>query len=82
MDIKVTIYSRSNCHLCEVALSVLEQLQGEIDFAIEKLFIDNDSELEKKYGEQVPVILINGVMHDFFRVDPERFRNSISRLHQ
>ena len=82
MDIKVTIYSRSNCHLCEVALGVLEQLQGEIDFAIEKLFIDNDSELEKKYGEQVPVILINGVMHDFFRVDPERFRTSISRLHQ
>jgi len=82
VDIEVTIYSRSNCHLCEVALAVLQGLQDEITFSIEKILIDGDAELEKKYGEQVPVIHINGQMHDFFRVDPERFRNSISRLHQ
>jgi glutaredoxin len=82
VDVKVTIFSRSNCHLCEVALEVLVGLQEESGFVIEKILIDGDSELEKKYGEQVPVILINGQMHDFFRVDPERFRNSISRLHQ
>jgi glutaredoxin len=82
VDIEVTIYSRSNCHLCEVALGVLQGLQDEITFSIEKILIDGDVELEKKYGEQVPVIHINGQMHDFFRVDPERFRNSISRLHQ
>ena len=82
MDVTVTIFSRSNCHLCEVALEVLVGLQEESGFVIEKILIDGDPELEKKYGEQVPVILINGQMHDFFRVDPERFRNSISRLHQ
>jgi len=82
VDVKVTIFSRSNCHLCEVALEVLVGLQEESGFVIEKILIDGDSELEKKHGEQVPVILINGQMHDFFRVDPERFRNSISRLHQ
>jgi len=80
--VTVTIFSRSNCHLCEVALEVLVGLQEESGFVIEKILIDGDPELEKKYGEQVPVILINGQMHDFFRVDPERFRNSISRLHQ
>ncbi|CAB4953852.1 unannotated protein [freshwater metagenome] len=82
MDIQVTIYSRSNCHLCDVALEVLQELQSENIFGIEKILIDGDLELEAKYGEQVPVILINGAMHDFYRVDPERFRNSISRLHQ
>jgi len=82
VDVKVTIFSRSNCHLCEVALEVLVGLQEESGFVIEKILIDGGPELEKKYGEQVPVILINGQMHDFFRVDPERFRNSISRLHQ
>jgi glutaredoxin len=82
MKIEVTLYSRSNCHLCEVAQSTLEELQGEIDFTIDKKLIDGSPELEKLYGEQVPVILINGAMHDFFRVDPERFKSSISRLHQ
>ncbi|MSZ45354.1 MAG: thioredoxin family protein, partial [Actinobacteria bacterium] len=65
MDIQVTIYSRSNCHLCDVALEVLQELQSEIIFGIEKILIDGDLELEAKYGEQVPVILINGAMHDF-----------------
>jgi glutaredoxin len=78
--IEVTIYSRSNCHLCEVALDVLEEMRGELDFLITKILIDENPELEEKYGEQVPVISINGQPHDFFRVDPERFRLAISKL--
>ena len=78
--IEVSIYSRSNCHLCEVALGVLKGLQKETDFLISKILIDGNPELEEKYGEQVPVILINGNPHDFFRVDPERFRLAISKL--
>lgn len=82
MKVEVTIYSRSQCHLCDEALSTLLELHKELEFAIEKKLIDGNPELEREYGEQVPVILINGKVHDFFRVDPERFRNSISRLHQ
>ena len=77
--IEVSIYSRSNCHLCEVALGVLEQMRNELDFQITKILIDGNAELEKKYGEQVPVILINNEPHDFFRVDPERFRLALSK---
>jgi glutaredoxin len=78
--IDVSIYSRSNCHLCEVALGVLEEMRNELDFQITKILIDENPELEEKYGEQVPVILINNQPHDFFRVDPERFRLAISKL--
>jgi glutaredoxin len=78
--VDVSIYSRSNCHLCEVALGVLEEMRNELDFQITKILIDENPELEEKYGEQVPVILINNQPHDFFRVDPERFRLAISKL--
>jgi glutaredoxin len=78
--IEVSIYSRSNCHLCEVALGVLEEMRNEFDFQITKILIDGNAELEEKYGEQVPVILINNEPHDFFRVDPERFRLALSKL--
>jgi glutaredoxin len=78
--IEVSIYSRSNCHLCEVALGVLEEIRNELDFQITKILIDGNAELEEKYGEQVPVILINNEPHDFFRVDPERFRLALSKL--
>lgn len=78
--VEVSIYSRSNCHLCDVALEVLEQMQSEFSFTINKKLIDGDLELEDKYGESVPVILINNVPHDFFRVNPERFRLAMSKL--
>lgn len=78
--IEVSVYSRSNCHLCEVALEVISKIQKDFKFTITKILIDGDTELEEKYGEQVPVILINNQPHDFFRVDPERFRLAISKL--
>jgi glutaredoxin len=78
--IEVTVFSRSNCHLCEVALEVISEIRKEFQFTITKILIDGDPELEEKYGEQVPVILINNQPHDFFRVDPERFRFALSKL--
>ena len=78
--IEVSVYSRSNCHLCEVALEVISEIRKDFEFTVTKILIDGDAELEGKYGEQVPVILINNQPHDFFRVDPERFRSAISKL--
>jgi glutaredoxin len=75
----VTVFSRHGCHLCDVAMDQLESMKNELNFEIEKIFIDGDSELEKLYGEQVPVIHIDGVHHDFFKVDPERFKASLEK---
>ena len=80
----VTVYSRHGCHLCEDAVKTLESMREELDFEIEIIYIDDNAELEKLYGNEVPVIHINGEHHDFYRVDPERFRTSLEkhRRHQ
>ena len=78
----VTIYSRTGCHLCEVAESTLSGLSSELDFEIEIKLIDGDDALEKLYGHEVPVIHIDGEHHDFFKVDPERFRSSLEKHRQ
>ena len=80
----VTVYSRHGCHLCEDAVKTLEKLREELAFEIEIIYIDGNPELEKLYGNEVPVIHINGEHHDFYRVDPERFRTSLEkhRRHQ
>ena len=78
----ITVFSRHGCHLCEVATEVLESMQRELNYEINKIYIDGDLELEKLYGEQVPVIHIDGVHHDFFKVDPERFRTSLEKHRQ
>ena len=75
---QVQIYSRHGCHLCDVALATLKILQNELSFEIEEIFIDGNPDLEAKFGELVPVIQIDHVQHDFFRVDPERFRRALA----
>jgi glutaredoxin len=75
----VTVYSRHGCHLCESAVKVLENMESELNFSLEIIYIDDNPELEKLYGNEVPVIHINGEHHDFYRVDPERFRASLEK---
>ena len=70
----ITVFSRHGCHLCDVAVETLESMKAELDYSIEITYIDGNAELEKLYGEQVPVTHIDGEHHDFWRVDPIRFK--------
>ncbi len=84
--VTVTVYSRHGCHLCESAEktieSVREDLRKDLEFSVEILYIDGNEELEKLYGTEVPVIHINGAHHDFYRVDPVRFKTSLEKYRQ
>jgi glutaredoxin len=75
---KVTVYSRTGCHLCEIAIDLINSVKGSNNFSLEIKLIDNDSELQKEYGEQVPVILIDEKVHDYWRVDLIRFTKAIN----
>jgi len=49
----------------------------ELKFELDIKLIDNDINLQEEYGEQVPVILIEGKVHDYWRVDLERFTKAV-----
>ena len=59
-------------------------MREELAFTMEVIYIDGKPALEKLYGNEVPVIHINGEHHDFYKVDPDRFRTSLEkhRRHQ
>jgi glutaredoxin len=78
----ITIYSRHGCHLCDDAQAVLESMREELNFEIEIINIDEDADLIKLYSDQVPVIHIDGIHHDFYKVDPVRFRSSLEKHRQ
>jgi glutaredoxin len=82
MSTQVVIYSRVNCHLCQEAENNVREVMAKIPFELEVIYINGDQELERLYGEEVPVTLINGAKHDYFRVDRKRFSEAILRQHQ
>jgi glutaredoxin len=57
---EVTLYGRPGCHLCEKARAAVEAAHARRDFALEEVDISLDSRLERRYGERVPVVAIDG----------------------
>ena len=82
MKAKVVIFSRQNCHLCHEAEEIVREVLSEISFDLEVINIEGNAELESLYGEEVPVTMINGAKHDYFRVDKKRFSEAVLRQHQ
>jgi glutaredoxin len=82
MKAKVIIFSRQNCHLCHEAEKIVREVLLEISFDLEVINLDGNAELESLYGEEVPVTMINGAKHDYFRVDKKRFSEAVLRQHQ
>ena len=74
---KVTVISRIGCHLCEIAIDKINLVKEQLQFDLEIKLINDLPELEQEYGEQVPVIMIDNKIHDYWRVDIERFTKSI-----
>ena len=74
---KVTVISRTGCHLCEIAIDKINSVKNELKFELEVKHINDLPELEQEYGEQVPVIMIDNKIHDYWRVDIERFTKAI-----
>ena len=53
----VTLYSKPGCHLCEDVRAALDELQSELDFAIDEIDITRDAALFARYQFEIPVLL-------------------------
>lgn len=73
----VTLIGKPGCHLCDDARVVIEKVAGELGAAVDERDITQDEELHRKYWEQIPVVLVDGEQHDFWRVDEGRLRRAL-----
>jgi len=74
----VTVVTRQGCHLCEVAEAEVMRICGELSVPWETTDVDADPELRAEYGERVPVILIDGEEHGYWRVEEDRLRAALA----
>jgi len=77
--VDVAIYSRPGCHLCDEAKAVIERVQRRLAFNLRVIDIETDPDLEKEYGEQIPVIFINGAKVFKYHVDEAEFEKKVKR---
>jgi glutaredoxin len=74
----VTLIGKPGCHLCDDARAVIEEVCAETGAAWEEKDISADEALHREYWEQIPVVLVDGVQHTFWRVDAGRLRRELA----
>jgi glutaredoxin len=57
---EITLYTRKDCCLCDEMKEVVRQVAGEFSLNVIEVDVDGSAELQRRYGDEVPVLFING----------------------
>ena len=79
-SIRIEIYSRPGCHLCDEAKAVIEPLTQRYALQLTVTNVDSNPELRAAYGTEIPVVLINGAEAFRHRVDAETLERKLREL--
>jgi len=78
--IRIEIYSRPGCHLCDQARAVIEEFRGKFPMELRTINVETNADLETRYGMDIPVVFMNG--HEAFRhrVNPDELERKLKTL--
>jgi hypothetical protein len=80
----LTLIGKPGCHLCDDARDVVSAVLAELAASasdpvvvFEEKSILDDAALHERFVEEIPVVLINGAVHNYWRIDPVRLKTAI-----
>jgi hypothetical protein len=74
---RITLIGKPGCHLCDDARAVIARVAADLGVRWEERSIADDPALAEEYWEQIPVTLVDGRQHDYWRVDETRLRQAL-----
>jgi glutaredoxin len=74
---RITLFHAADCHLCESARRVLTQVRAELPFEFEEVDITGDADLERRYRERIPVVLMDDEEAFTYFVHPDGLRRRL-----
>jgi glutaredoxin len=75
---RITLLSRPGCHLCDDAREVIRRVADDLGVSWEERDITLSAEDLREYWDKIPVTLVDGVQHDFWRVSEGRLRSALT----
>jgi len=78
--IKVLLYKKEDCKLCDEAEAILEKLKKEKKFFLERITLDPNTDIFERYGNKVPVVFINNKIVSEFKLDEASFLRKLADL--
>ena len=78
--LRLTLYGRSYCHLCDEMLAALAPLRGEFGFAVDVVDVDSDAALEQRFGVLVPVLMHADTELCHYHLDAGKIRAYLAKF--
>ncbi|AEB47441.1 MULTISPECIES: glutaredoxin family protein [Micromonospora] len=75
---RLTLITRPGCHLCEDAKAALDRVVAVTGDRWTERDVSGDIELEREYGDRLPVVLLDGKEHGYWRVEEERLLRDLT----
>jgi hypothetical protein len=76
---RVVLFSKPGCHLCDDARLVVERVTGALGERYEERDVTLDENDWREYADSIPVVLVDGVQVDFWRISEDRLRAALAR---
>ncbi len=80
--IALTLYTRAGCHLCEDMEEILLPVASEFCCAVERVDISSDPTLEARFGQEIPVLFVNGRKAFKYRLSERELRRRLLAAHR
>lgn len=68
----VVLLTKADCHLCAAARDAVERVTSGLGLGWAERSIDADPVLQERYAEEIPVVLVDGIQRDFWKIDEAR----------
>jgi hypothetical protein len=75
---RVRVLTKPGCHLCEDACAEVARIAADVGVGWQAVDITGDDELMAQWEEYVQVIVVDGEVHDWFRVREDRLRAALA----
>ena len=76
---QLVIYTRKDCCLCDEMKNAIHQVAAQTPLALEEIDVDGAPEIQEKYGNDVPVLFINGRKAFKYRVTREELEKKLAK---
>jgi hypothetical protein len=76
---RLVLLTRAGCHLCDVAKEAMGRVAARSGETWREVDIGGDRELEGEYGDRIPVVLLDGKEHGYWRVEEDRLLRDLDR---
>ena len=75
----VVLLTKADCHLCSAARSAVDRVTTSLGIGWREQPVDDDAELRERFAEEIPVLLVDGVQRDFWKIDEVRLERTLRR---